>query len=149
MPKGDAANLQVLRVRDGSLSDRRGFFLQNVAGESETEIIEQFTIHYYSTPIGLPAEVVLPESFTRQDGLREFLSVLKGSRVEVRSAVRASGASWLKWPCGTRGWPFEQDRLREEEFKSRPAKAMADLKKNWLCDAFRGASSVTTFPTSP
>ncbi|MEK6537382.1 MAG: excinuclease ABC subunit UvrC [Actinomycetota bacterium] len=127
--EGDAANLQVLRVRDGSLSDRRGFFLQNVAGESETEIIEQFMIHYYSTPIGLPAEVVMPESFTRQDVLREFLSELKGSLVDVRPAVRGKRRKLAEMALRNARLAFEQDRLREEELKSRPAKAMADLKK--------------------
>jgi excinuclease ABC subunit C len=127
--EGDAANLQVLQVRDGSLSDRRSFFLQNVAGESETEIIEQFMIHYYSTPIGLPAEVVMPESFTRQDVLREFLSELKGSRVDVRPAVRGKRCKLAEMALRNARLAFEQDRLREEELKSRPVKAMADLKK--------------------
>jgi excinuclease ABC subunit C len=127
--EGDAANVQVLQVRDGALSDRRSFFLQNVAGEDETDILEQFMIHYYSTPIGLPAEVVIPSEFTRPEPLRELLTELKGARVEVLTAVRGKRRDLSSMAAENARLAFEQDRLREEEMKTRPARAMADLKK--------------------
>jgi len=125
----DAANVQVLQMRDGALSDRRSFFLQNVAGEDETEILEQFIIHYYSTPIGLPAEVVVPAGFKSADQLQEFLSGLKGSRVEVLTSVRGKRRDLSRMAAENAALALEQDRLREEEINARPARAMADLKK--------------------
>ena len=127
--EGDAANVQVLQVRDGSMSDRRSFFLQNVSGETETAILEQFIIHYYSTPIGLPSEVLVPTSFSDVVTLQEFLSELKGARVEVRKAVRGKRREFTAMAAQNARLAFEQDRLREEEHKSRPGKALADLKK--------------------
>ena len=127
--EGDAANVQVLQVRDGSLSDRRSFFLENVAGEDETAVLEQFMIYYYSSPIGLPAEVVVPDKFSRAEALREFLSGLKGTRVEVLASVRGKRRNLSRMAAENARLAFEHDRLREEEKKSRPAKALADLKK--------------------
>lgn len=127
--EGDSASVQVLQVRDGSLSDRQRFFLKNTAGEEGSEILEQFMIHYYSLPIGLPAEVVVPPQFQGADSMREFLSGLKGSRVEVRPAVRGRRRELLAMADRNASLAFEQDRLREEEMKSRPVKALAGLKQ--------------------
>ncbi|MCL4472447.1 MAG: excinuclease ABC subunit UvrC [Actinobacteria bacterium] len=128
--EGDSANVQVLQVRDGSLSDRRSFFLGNVAGEKESDILEQFMIHYYSSPIGLPGEVVVPGKFSPiAEALSEFLSRLKGSRVEVLTSVRNKRRNLSKMAAENARIAFEYDRLREEEKKSRPAKALTDLKK--------------------
>ncbi|MHB1362141.1 MAG: excinuclease ABC subunit UvrC [Thermoleophilia bacterium] len=128
--EGDSANVQVLQVRDGSLSDRRSFFLKNVAGEKESDILEQFMIHYYSSPIGLPVEVVIPGKFSSiATALGEFLTELKGSRVEVLTSVRSKRRNLSKMAAENAKVAFDYDRLREEEKKSRPAKALSDLKK--------------------
>ncbi len=126
--EGDAANVQVLQVRDGSMSDRRSFFLQNTAGETGDSILEQFLIQYYSTPIGLPPEVIVPASFTEADSLQEFLSGLKGLRVDVRTSVRGKRREFTIMAAQNARLAFEQDRLREEERKSRPSRALAGLR---------------------
>lgn len=127
--EGDSASVQLLQVRDGSLSDRQGFFLKNTSGEEAADILEQFMIHYYSSPIGLPAEVVVPPGFDRTDSVRELLSGLKGSRVEVRPAVRGRRRELQTMAEQNAVLAFEQDRLREEEMKARPVKALAGLKQ--------------------
>lgn len=127
--EGDSASVQVLQVRDGSLSDRRSIFLKNTAGEEAADILEQFMIHYYSSPIGLPAELVVPPQFDRTESMRELLSGLKGSRVDIRPAVRGKRRELLAMADRNAVLAFEQDQLREEEMKSRPVKALAGLKK--------------------
>jgi len=126
--EGDAASVQVLQVRDGALSDRRSFFLKNVEGEEPDDVLEQFIIHYYSTPIGLPEEVVMPAGFSRAESLHELLTELKGSRVEVLTAVRSKRRDLSLMAAENARLAFEQDRLREEEMKTRPARALAELK---------------------
>ncbi|MDO8735652.1 MAG: excinuclease ABC subunit UvrC [Thermoleophilia bacterium] len=127
--EGDSASVQVLQIRDGSMSDRQSFFLKNTAGEEGADILEQFMIHYYSSPIGLPVEVVVPLQFERADSVSEMLSGLKGSRVEVRPAVRGRRRELQTMAEQNAVLAFEQDRLREEEIKSRPVKALAGLKQ--------------------
>ncbi|MHB8792135.1 MAG: excinuclease ABC subunit UvrC [Thermoleophilia bacterium] len=127
--EGDSASVQLLQVRDGSLSDRQSFFLKNTAGEEADDILEQFMIHYYSSPIGLPSEVVVPPKFSRADSVREMLSGLKGSRVDVRPAVRGRRRELQDMAERNAVLAFEQDLLREKEMKSRPVKALAGLKQ--------------------
>ncbi|MHB0866729.1 MAG: excinuclease ABC subunit UvrC [Thermoleophilia bacterium] len=127
--EGDSANVQVLQVRDGDLIDRRTFFLKNVAGEAEPDIIEQFIIHYYATPIGLPGEVVVPPDITDTMLLKVYLTDQKGTKVEVRVGNR--GKRRQLWEMATRNavLALKQDQLREEEKKGRPARALAELKE--------------------
>lgn len=125
--EGDGANVQVLQVRDGNLIDRRSFFLKNVSGEAEDDVIEQFVIQYYSSPIGLPGEVVVPAGFAGTEVLQEFLTQQKGSRVEVRAGVRGKRRRLAEMAVRNAVLALRQDQLREQEKKGRPARAMADL----------------------
>lgn len=126
--EGDSANVQVLQVRDDALSDRRSFFLKNIAGESGDKILEQFVISYYSTPIAIPAEVVMPPGFGRSDALKDFLSEKRGSCVEVKPAARGKRRKLLEMAAQNAALALRQDKLREEERKARPARALAGLK---------------------
>ncbi|MFA5801854.1 MAG: excinuclease ABC subunit UvrC [Thermoleophilia bacterium] len=124
----DTANVQVLQVRDGNLVDRRSFFLKNAAGESEEAVIEQFIIQYYSTPIGLPSEVVVSADLTSADMLKDLLTGQKGSRVDVRPALRGKRRNLWEMAMENAVLAWRQDRLRQADEKSRPARAMEELK---------------------
>ncbi len=126
--KDDHANIQVLQVRDGLLSNRRSFFLKNVSGEEQGEILEQFIIQYYSLPIGLPAEVVVPADFGEPEAIRIYLSKIKGSRVDVRQAVRGKRRKLSLMAAQNAELALKQDILRGEEKRARPARSLADLK---------------------
>jgi excinuclease ABC subunit C len=127
--EGDYANVQVLQVRDGALSDRQSIFLKNVSGESDTFILEQFILRYYATPIGFPSEIVVPVSFTKADVIGSYLSEKRGSRVSVRAAVRDKRRELAEMAARNAKLAFEQDRLREEQQRLRPARALAELQK--------------------
>ena len=124
----NAANVQVLQIRDGLLSDRRSFFLGNVSGEDKEEILEQFLIQYYSTPVGLPREVVVPKGFQGTGTLQEFLTKLKGSKVEVRRPVRDKRRKLGLMAATNAELALKHDILKEEEKRARPARALAELK---------------------
>lgn len=125
--EGDSANVQVLKVRDGNLIDRSSFFLANAAGEAEEDILEQFLIHYYSMPIGLPGEVVVPAGITETGLLQDFLTEQKGSKVEVRSGRRGKRRELAEMAARNAVLALKQDQLREQEKKGRPARALAEL----------------------
>ena len=127
--EGEFANVQVLQVRDGMLSDRQSIFLKNVGGETDTFILEQFILRYYATPIGLPSEIVVPAGFTKTETIADFLSEQKGVRVTVRTGVRGKRRELAAMADRNAGLAFEHDRLRDKEKKSRPAQALAELKK--------------------
>lgn len=127
--EGDSANVQVLQVRDGSLSDRQSFFLNNVAGETETVVLEQFIIQYYSEAIGYPASLIMPPGFQKNQVLSEYLSEKKGSRVEVKMAQRGKRKELADMAAENARLAFKQDQLREEDLKGRPSRALSELKE--------------------
>ena len=127
--EGDSANVQVLQVRDGNLVNRRSFFLKNVAGEDEQNIIEQFVIQYYSSPIGLPHEVILPVAMMETTTLQVFLTGEKGSTVEARVGLRGKRRRLSEMALRNAVLAFKQDQLREKDTHERSVRGMADLKK--------------------
>ena len=67
---GDSdANAQVLQVRDGVLSDRQSFYLDN-AGEAELgEVAEAFILQYYAAAMLIPALVVVQHELPDPEAL--------------------------------------------------------------------------------
>lgn len=125
----DSANIQLLQVRDGALNDRHSFFLKNVAGESETVILEQFIIQYYSDVIGYPSSIVVPEGFDKAEVMSAYMSEKKGARVDVRTALRGKRRDLSKMAAENARLAFRQDQLREEEKKGQPSRALSGLKQ--------------------
>ncbi|HEV3128356.1 MAG TPA: excinuclease ABC subunit UvrC, partial [Solirubrobacteraceae bacterium] len=56
---GNEANAQVFQVRDGVLSDRQSFYLDNAASGSVGEVAEAFILQYYASAISLPPLLVV------------------------------------------------------------------------------------------
>lgn len=127
--EGDSANVQVLQVRDGSLSDRQSFFLKNVAGESETVVLEQFIIQYYNEAIGYPVSLIMPAGFRKNQVLSEYLSAKKGFHVEVKIAQRGKRRELAAMAGENARLAYRQDQLREEDRKGRPSRSLAELKE--------------------
>src|SRR5205807_9752887 len=49
------ANAQVFQVRDGVLSDRQSFYLDNAAGGDVGEVAEAFILQYYASAMSIPS----------------------------------------------------------------------------------------------
>ena len=68
--------------------DRYGFHLEGVAGQDEATIIEAFCLEYYgSTPV-IPPLIVVPPQAGQLQAVADFLSELRGSKVELRAPAR-------------------------------------------------------------
>ncbi|MEX2102453.1 MAG: excinuclease ABC subunit UvrC, partial [Gaiellaceae bacterium] len=85
---GGTAAVQVFPLRGGRLSDRHSFFLENVTGQELPEVLEAFCLEYYGSAPSVPPQIVVPPDARPSEGLEEFLSDLRGSRVEIRPAQR-------------------------------------------------------------
>ena len=53
------ANAQVFQIRDGVLSDRQSFYLDNTAGAEIDEVAEAFILQYYASAMSVPPLVVV------------------------------------------------------------------------------------------
>jgi excinuclease ABC subunit C len=85
---GDRAAVQVFPLRDGKLIDRYSFHLENAGGQDPTTVLEAFCMEYYGASPSVPPQVVVPREAGDLSALAEFLSELRGSRVELRAAER-------------------------------------------------------------
>ena len=84
----DRAAVQVFPLRDGRMVDRYSFHLENAAGEEPAEVLEQFCLEYYGSAPSVPPQMLVPRGVGDTTALEEFLSELRGSRVEVRAPER-------------------------------------------------------------
>jgi len=86
--EGDRAAVQVFPLRGGKMIDRHGFHLENVEGQDVSTILEAFSLEYYGNAPSIPPQIVVPPEATGLEALAQFLSELRGSRVEVRAPAR-------------------------------------------------------------
>ena len=65
--EGTDANAQVLQVRDGVLSDRQSFYLENAVERDAGEVAEEFVLQYYDAQMAIPPQVIVqPEVEDRE-----------------------------------------------------------------------------------
>src|ERR1041384_6208468 len=84
---GTEANAQVFQVRDGVLSDRQSFYLDNQAEQSTAMVAEEFILQYYASALSIPALIVAQGALAQGSALpilSEILSERRGGAVEIR-----------------------------------------------------------------
>jgi len=78
---GTDANAQVFQVRDGVLSDRQSFYLENVVEQGIGEVALEFMLQYYGDQMTIPPQVIV------QQEIEEDLAVLGEMFSERRGAL--------------------------------------------------------------
>lgn len=125
--EGRDANAQVFQVRDGVLSDRQSFYLDNAAERPETEVLESFLLQYYATAMAVPPLVVVDREL---DGaVAEALSQRRGSRVELRASERGSKRRILELAQRNAALALDQERLKVERRREQRVDALAALQQ--------------------
>src|SRR5439155_13062372 len=83
------ANAQVFQVRDGVLSDRQSFYLDNAAGGGVADVAEAFILQYYASAMMVPPLLVVQrEVAASAPVLAQALSARRDGTVEIRAAER-------------------------------------------------------------
>src|SRR5213078_1927874 len=80
---GVDANAQVFQIRDGVLSDRQSFYLDNETGRDLGEVAVEFLMQYYGAALSIPAQVIVQHEVDDLEVLAEALGERRGARVEV------------------------------------------------------------------
>ena len=124
---GDAANVQVLQVRDGVLQDRQSFLLDSAGTGDEATVLEQFALEYYSLALAIPPRVVLPRGVEGAEALGALLSERRGRRVEVRAAERGDRRKLSELAQRNARFALDADRRRHEQVRSRRRESLAEL----------------------
>jgi excinuclease ABC subunit C len=81
--EGDDACGVVFRIREGKLVGSQHFYMNNVEGRPETEVVEQFLERYYLDAQDIPREIFLPVELESAKVVTRWLSEKSGEPVEI------------------------------------------------------------------
>ena len=131
------ANAQVFQIRDGVLSDRQSFYLDNASGAEVAEVAEAFILQYYASAMSVPPLVVVQQEVGSGQRLRRWpRRSARGAAATSRSAppsAATSGGSW-SWPSATPG-------SRSTRRSCAPSAAASSASRRWTACSRRSGST--------
>ena len=135
---GMEANAQVFQVRDGVLSDRQSFYLDN-QGEQEPAIVaEEFLLQYYTSALAIPSLIVVQQELAEGSELgvlAELLGERRGGAVEIRAAERGGKRRILELAERNARLALDQEKLKAERRRQQRVEALAGLQRALGLDA--------------
>jgi excinuclease ABC subunit C len=135
---GIEANAQVFQVRDGVLSDRQSFYLDN-QGEQEPAIVaEEFLLQYYTSALAIPSLIVVQQDLAEGSELgvlAELLGERRGGAVEIRAAERGGKRRILELAERNARLALDQEKLKAERRRQQRVEALGGLQRALQLDA--------------
>src|SRR5437588_9258675 len=119
------ANAQVFQVRDGVLSDRQSFYLDNVTGAGEADVAEAFILQYYASAISIPPLLIVQHEVA--PALEQALSARRDGHVELRAAERGDKRRILELAERNARLALDQEKLRSERRRQQRVEALDGL----------------------
>ena len=126
---GQRGAVQIFPLRGGRLVDRHSFHLENVAGQDVPALLEAFVIEYYGSAPAVPPQIVVPPDGGETDALEEFLTELRGSRVEVRPAAAGEKRRLQELATQNAELALQQDAAESERRRLRRVEALEELRE--------------------
>jgi excinuclease ABC subunit C len=132
---GVDANAQVFQIRDGVLSDRQSFYLENAVERGVGEVAEEFVLQYYGDQMSIPPQVIVQEDVEEREALAEALGQRRGAKVEVRAAERGDKRRILELAERNALLALDQERLKAERRRQQRVEALDGLQDALGLDA--------------
>ncbi len=114
--------IQVFFLRDGKVTGREHFMVENSADEDDVVILSQFIVSFYGGTPKVPKNIYIPES-DDINNLEEFLSVKRGTKVYVKVPVKGEKKDMLEMVKNNA-------KITLEQFKD---KILKDKEINRIC----------------
>src|SRR5215210_5504528 len=136
--EGTEANAQVFQVRDGVLSDRQSFYLDNQAEQDAAMVGEEFILQYYASALSIPSLIVVQGALAEGsalDVLAEILAERRGGPVEIRAAERGGKRRILDLAERNARLALDQEKLRSERRRQQRVEALDALQRALALDA--------------
>jgi excinuclease ABC subunit C len=127
--EGGRAAVQVFPLRDGKMIDRHGFHLENAEGQDATTILESFVLEYYGNAPPVPPQIVVPPGTRDLEPLEQFLTELRGSRVEVRAPERGEKRRLAELAAQNAKLALESETVVSEQKRLRRVHALEELRE--------------------
>ncbi len=125
---GDA-NAQVFQVRDGVLSDRQSFYLDNETNAGIADVAEAFILQYYASAMMIPPLLIVQLELTDTDTLEGALTARRDGAVEIRAAERGDKRRILELAERNAALALDQEKLRSERRRQQRVEALDGLQR--------------------
>jgi excinuclease ABC subunit C len=128
--EGTEANAQVFQVRDGVLSDRQSFYLDNEAEQELAIVIEEFLMQYYASALSIPSLLVVQPELDEGSELgvlQEILGERRDGPVEIRAAERGGKRRILELAERNARLALDQEKLKTERRRQQRVEALTGL----------------------
>jgi excinuclease ABC subunit C len=138
--EGTEANAQVFQVRDGVLSDRQSFYLENQGEHDPAVVVEEFLLQFYAGALSIPPLIVVQEMVAEGSELEllgQLLGERRGSQVEIRASERGGKRRILDLAERNAKLALDQEKLK------------AERKRQQRVDALNGLQSALDLTTIP
>jgi excinuclease ABC subunit C len=135
---GSEANAQVFQVRDGVLSDRQSFYLDNQGEQPPAIVAEEFLLQYYTSALAIPSLVVVQQELvegSELEVLAELLAERRGAAVEIRAAERGGKRRILELAERNARLALDQEKLKAERRRQQRVEALSGLQHALALDA--------------
>lgn len=132
---GTDANAQVFQLRDGVLSDRQSFYLDNIQEGSVSDVAQEFLLQYYGNATVIPPEILVQPEVEELEPIAELLGERRGAKVEVRAPERGDKARLLDLAERNARLALDQERLKAERRRQQRVEALDDLQNVLGLDA--------------
>lgn len=118
--------VQVFFVRDGKVSGREHFILENTSGEEKGEIISDFIKSFYGGTAFIPKNIYAPEV---EDGelLEQWLTMKRGSKVWIKLPQKGDKKNMLNMVEKNAKITLEQFKLKYIQDKELHKVALGEL----------------------
>jgi len=133
--EGTDANAQVFQVRDGVLSDRQSFYLENPEELDVGDVAMEFLLQYYGGAVAIPPQVIVQHDLEDREVLGELLSERRGYAVEVRAAERGDKRRILDLAQRNAALALDQEKLKSERRRQQRVEALDGLQDALGLDA--------------
>jgi excinuclease ABC subunit C len=130
--EGSEANAQVFQVRDGVLSDRQSFYLDNEAEQPPAIVAEEFLLQYYASALSIPSLIVVQSVLATGSEipiLEEILAERRDGPVEIRASERGGKRRILDLAERNARLALEQEKLKAERRRQQRVESLDGLQK--------------------
>ncbi len=124
------AAVQVFYVRKGRVVGRKGFIVDKVEELTPGQLVEHVLEGMYDDPpLGVPKQVLVPDMPDDPELYEEYLSELRGSRVEIKVPQRGEKVRLQETVTHNAKEAFQRHRLKRASDHNTRARALNELQE--------------------
>lgn len=123
------ACIQVFFLRDGKISGREHFIIENTGDEPEENILSQFIVNFYSGTAKIPRNIYVP-CIEEEELLEEFLTIKREAKAWIKIPQKGEKKNLLEMVKDNAKVTLEQFKdkiLKEKEINKRTLEEIQDI----------------------